>query len=323
MKQQVNSVTHAAQQAAKVFTMGLLNTTSKIRRAVHETVVDTSGMVNSQVGVVKRKLPDLDLKQVERVMFATVVGKLNAVVPCVLKDLPTVAKSLANRAGRMDPHKLFDRIPAGVKLTEKSTVEFLKIHDVSHRVSIKNNPAKAGDVNNIVFEIAWKNRVRGSKNMSRTEFQSARFNNTITGIKCGFKTAIGTAAKGALFGALLELPVTIVENTLDVKNNRKSVRDARIDAAKDIGISAGLAGATAAGFTGLSLLGVTLGPVAIPLVVIGSAVYTWSATDRIWRALDETTKEKLMNSDPILFLTSVAHYGNEQDRIPSVKMLPE
>ena len=95
--------------------------------------------------------------------------------------------------------------------------------------------------------------------MTWREFQSARFNNTITGIKCGFKTAVGTTAKGALFGALLELPITVVENTLHVKNNRKSVGDARIDVAKDIGISAGFAGVTAAGFTGLSLLGITLG----------------------------------------------------------------
>ena len=59
--------------------------------------------------------------------------------------------------------------------------------------------------------------------MSRSEFRSARFNNTITGIKCGLKTAIGAVAKGALFGALLELPITCIENTFHIRNNRKSV----------------------------------------------------------------------------------------------------
>jgi hypothetical protein len=260
---------------------------------MHETVIDTSGTVISQIGVVKRKLPNPNLKQIKRIIPSTIVGNLNAATPCVLKDLPTVAKSLANRAGGISPHKLFDLIPTGVKFTKKSTIEFLKTHDVSHGISIKNAPTKAGDINNIIFEIASKNRARGSKNMTWREFQSARLNNTITGIKCGFKTAVGTAAKGALFGALLQLPITIVENTLHVKNNRKSVGDARIDVAKDLGISAGLAGATAAGFTGLSLLGVTLGPAVIPLTIGGGVVYIWSAADRIWRALDGMTLDKI------------------------------
>ena len=272
---QINSTVRVMSQTAKASATRLLNIGSKVGCAVHETVVDTSGTVISQVGIVKGKLPNLNLKQIKRIIPATIVGNLNAATPCTLKD---VAKSLANRSGSIPSHKLFDRIPTGVKSTKKSTIEFLDTHHVSHLVSIKNDPTKAGDINNIIFEIAWKNRARGSKNMTRREFQSARLNNTI---------------KGALFGALLELPITIVENTLHVKNNRKSVGDARIDVAKDIGISAGFAGVTAAGFTGLSLFGVTLGPAVIPLTIVGGAVYIWSAADRIWRALDETTLDKI------------------------------
>lgn len=323
MKRQINSAKRVLSQTAKVSTIGLLNTVSKIKHTGCETISNTASTVKSQIGrtggIVKDKLPDLNPKQLERIVPTTVVGNLNAAVPCILKDLPEVAKSLANRAGNIAPDKLFELIPDGVKLTEESIMEFIKIRDVSHRISIKNNPAKAGDVNNVVFEISSKNRVRGSRNMSRTEFQNARFNNTITGIKCGLKTTVGTAAKGALFGALLELPITTVENILHVKNNRKSVGDARIDAAKDIGISAGLAGVTAAGFTGLSLLGVTLGPVVvIPSAIIGGAVYTWSATDRIWKALDDTTRKKLMNSNPVLFLTSIVYREHpDLDKIKS------
>ncbi len=293
---QINSTARVMSQTAKASATRLLNIGSKVRCAVNETVVDTSDKVISQVGIVKGKLPNLNLKQIKRITPATIVGNLNAATPCALKDLPTVAKSLAyraKRAGGISPPKLFNRIPTGVKFTEKSTIKFLDIHDGSHRVSIKNDPTKAGDINNIIFEIASKNRARGSKNMTWSEFQRARFSNTITGIKYGFKTAVGTAAKGALFGALLELPITVVENTLHVKNNRKSVGDARIDVAKDIGISAGFAGVTAAGFTGLSLLGVTLGPAVIPLTIVGGAVYIWSAADRIWKALDGTTLDKI------------------------------
>ena len=289
MKRQINRVVHTARQAAKA-------KSSEIRKfgsAVHERIVDSSDQVISQVNRVKEALPNRNLERVERIIRTTVVGNLNAAIPCMLKDLPIVAKSLANRAGSIHPDQLFDLIPTGVKSTKKNIIKFLDNHDVSHRISIKNDPTKAGDINNVIFEAASRNRARGSKNMSRREFQRARFDNTFTSIKCGFKTAAGSAAKGALFGALLELPITVVENTLHVKNNRKSVGDARIDVAKDIGISAGFAGVTAAGFTGLSLLGVTLGPAVMPLTVVGGAVYIWSAADRIWRALDGTTLDKI------------------------------
>ena len=262
-------------------------------------------------------------KQLERIVPATVVGNLNAAVPCILKDLPEVAKSLANRAGGIAPDKLFKQIPAGVRLKEKSIWKFINARDVSHRISRKNNPAKEGNINNVVFEMSSKNRVRGSRNMSRAEVQSARFNNTITGIKCGLKTTVSTAAKGALFGALLELPITCIENAFHIRNNRKSVKEACIDATKDIGITAGVAGTTAAAFTGLSLLGVTFGAAAIPLVIVGGAMYTWSATDRIWKALDDTTKKRLMNSDPMLYLTSAAHNEDKREHTSVLKMLPE
>ena len=301
---QINSTVRVMSETAKASATRLLNIGSKVGCVVNETVVDTSDKVISQVGIVKGKLPNLNLKQIKRIIPATIVGNLNVTTPCALKD---VAKSLANRSGGIPPHKLFYRIPTGVKSSKKSTIEFLNTHHVSHRISIKNNPTKASDINNVIFEAALKNRARGSKNMTRTEFKRARLNNKVTSIKCGFKTAAGSAAKGALFGALLEVPVTVTENTFHVKNNRKSFGEASKDAAKDIGISAGFAGATAVVFTGLSLLGVTLGPVVIPLTVVGGAVYTWSATDRIWKALDDATKKKLMNSNPVLFLTSVAH----------------
>ena len=161
-------------------TAELLNKFSKVTHAGCETILDASNMVQSQVSrvgsIVKVNLPDLDLKRVEWVVPATVVGNLTAAVPCMLKDLPAVTKSLANRAGGIAPGKLFDLIPTGVKLKEESIVEFLRIHDVSHRISIKNAPTKAGDIDNVIFEIVSRNRVRESTNMTRTEFQSAKFN---------------------------------------------------------------------------------------------------------------------------------------------------
>lgn len=271
--------------------------------------------------LVKDKLPEVNLKRVESVLTATVVGNLTAAVPCLLKDLPGVAKSLAARSGDISPDKLFSqKIPRGVRLAKGSIEEFLKTHEVSHIISIKNAPEKAGDINNVIFEAAAKNRARGSENMTRAELWRVRGSNTLTGIKYGFKTTVSSAVKGAVFGALLELPITTLENTLHVRNNRKSVKDASADVAKDLGISAGSAGVAAIAFTGLGMIGVTLGPVAIPFAIIGGVVYTGSAVDRIWKALDTKTQKKLMNSDPVLFLTSVAHHEQNKNDLPLLKM---
>ena len=158
MKQQIHSATRVVSQTAKASATRLLNIGSKVGCAVNETIVDTSDKVISQVGIVKGKLPNLNLKQIKRITPATIVGNLNAATPCVLKDLPTVAKSLTNRAGGIPPHKLFDLIPTGVKFTEKNIIKFLKNHDVSHRISIKNDPTKAGDITNVIFETVRKNR---------------------------------------------------------------------------------------------------------------------------------------------------------------------
>lgn len=116
MKRQINRMAHAARQAAKSSAIG------KFGCAVHERIVDSSDQVISRVGMVKGTLPDLNLKRVERIIRTTVVGNLNAAIPCVLKDLPMVAKSLTNRAGGIAPDKLFDLIPAGVKFTEKGII---------------------------------------------------------------------------------------------------------------------------------------------------------------------------------------------------------
>ena len=256
-------------------------------------------VISGVADVVEEKLSDLDLK---RVVPTTAVGSFVAAVPLMLKDLPVVAKSLANRTGDIDPSKLFDLIPDGVKLMQESVMDFIETHDVSHIISVKNAPAKAGDVDNVIFEVASLNRARGADNMTATEFSAAEFNSTIIGIERGLEAAVGSVSRGVLFGALLEIPVTCIENALHVKNNRKSVEDACVDAAKDVGIRAGSAGVAAAAFTGLGLLGVSLAPVVVPLAIVGSAMYTWSATGRVWKALDDDTKERFVNSDTVVML---------------------
>lgn len=263
--------------------------------------------------------------KVEWVVCAQVVAKWTGRVPRVLKDLPDVAKSLANRRGGVAPERLFDSIPSGAKLTEKTIREFLKRHDVSHKISVSNDPARAGDPGNVIFEKASVNRARGSRNMTPGDLKAARFDNLKTGVVYGVRNIAGAAARGALLGALLELPVTCVENALHVKNNRKSLKAGAIDAAKDIGKGALAGGTAAASVTGLSLLGVTLGPVAMPLAIIGGVAFAWSAKERIWQALDEDTRERLMESGSVLFLVSVFRCKDGRDCVSTLtpKMLPQ
>lgn len=310
-----------------------VDTTAKVRskanivsgktKQLPEAVYETLEKAQIFASTAKEKLTDFNLKNTEWVVRVQVVGDLTSAVPRLLKDLPTVAKSLANRAGGIPPDKLFDRIPTGVKLTEESIKEFLKTHEVSHRISIKNNPAKAGNPNNIVFENAAVNRGRGPKNMTRVEFQNAQFNIRIIGKMSAVKTMLGTATRGALLASLLELPITCIENALHIRNNRKSDKEGVIDVVKDVSKGALGGGVVAGALTGLSLLGVTLGPAAIPLAIVGGVVYTWSATDRIWNALDDNTKEKLMNTEPVLFLASVTKCEKGQDCVSSLEMLTE
>ena len=150
-----------------------------------EVVAGTLKEAQKVADAAEKKLSNLNLRQIEWIVRAQVVGSVTAAVPLVLKEVPAAAKSLANRAGGVAPDKLFDLIPTGVKLTEESIMAFLKTHDVSHRISIKNDPTKAGDINNVVFEHFSVNRARGSNNMSHTEWQKAQSDMTITGIKYG------------------------------------------------------------------------------------------------------------------------------------------
>ena len=305
----------------------------KIKQQLPEAVSETLEKAQISVSTAKEKLTDFDIKNTEWVVRSQVVGNLTSKVPHVLKDLPTVAKSLSNRAGGITPDKLFGLIPKGVKFTEESIWKFLKTHEVSHRISIKNNPNKAGNSNNVILELITKNRARKSKNMTRVEYQNAKSANAITSMKFGVKAAVGAALRGSLLAALLELPITCIENALHVRNNRKSVKEGGVDAVKDIGKNALGGGIVAGALTGLSLLGVTLGPAAIPIAIVGGTVYIWSATHRIrdalgdntgsWDALDDNTGRKLLESEPVLFLASVAKCQDGQDSVSSLEMLTE
>ncbi len=287
-----------------------------------ETVYESLKLAGAIVGRATRRMAAAPM-EVEWSVCAQLVVKGTARVPRVLKDLPDVARSLGSRRGGVAADRLFESIPTSVKLSEKTIREFLKRHDVSHITSVGNDPTKAGDPGNVIFEKASINRARGSRNTTPGELKAARFDNLKTGLVHGVRNFAGATARGALSGALMELPITCAENVLHVRKGRKSWKAGATDAAKDVGRSALWGGAAAASLTGLSLLGVTLGPVAVPLAITGGAAFLWSAKQRIWQALDEDMQRKLIESRSVLFLASVVRCEDGRDCVSALKMLPE
>ena len=206
-----------------------------------------------------------------------------AATPKALAEMPQSVVDTLWR-GDFGPNSLYRLVPRGVKMNAESVANLLKKRDLSHIKSIKNAPALKDDIANVVFErISW-NRRRGGKDMTSWEIARVRLDNFAEGVVEASQATTKGAAKGAVIGALLELPVTAVEHFLLVKSDRKTPTEAALDAAKDVGKSAAGGAAGAVIYAGIALTGVAVAPVATPFVIIGGVVYVWSAIDRIWRA---------------------------------------
>lgn len=239
-----------------------------------------------------------------------------AAIPKALADMPTNVTHRLWRGG-FSPKTLYDLVPDGVKTNAEAVARFLERRDLSHIESIKNAPARRRDIANVVFErVSW-NRARGGEHMTPRELVRVRLDNFAEGVVEASKATTKGAAKGAVIGALLELPVTTVEHFLLVKRERKTPTEAAIDAAKAVGKSAAGGAAGAVVFAGVALTGVSVAPAATPLVIIGGVVYVWSATERIWRAArpaDEQPDAMLADAVQEGWLTPASSPGSEPPR---------
>ena len=162
---------------------------------------------------------------------------------------------------------------------------FLGKRDLSHIKSKHLQPDLADDPTNVLFEKWWWNRRRGSRNMKRWEVTRARLDNFAEGVVKGARATTVAAARGAILGALMELPVTAAENLVLVRGRGKTKKEAWTDVARDVGKSAATGAAGTVVATGIAMIGVPMAPaVAVPIAVVGSTLYTWSAAERIWKA---------------------------------------
>ncbi len=164
-------------------------------------------------------------------------------------------------------------------------MEFLRERDLSHRISVNNDPSLEGEISNVVFERASWNRGRGAEDMTSLDLAKVRLDNFAEGVLACAHAASVAAARGAAVGALIELPVSTIENLLLVRCQGKTMRQASQQIVRDVGRSALVGAAGAAIFTGIAAIGLPVGKVAVPLAVVGGTLYTWSAAKRIWRAI--------------------------------------
>ena len=184
-----------------------------------------------------------------------------------------------------------DDIPYPVRnLGEDAVKRFLDGKDWSHELSKQNAPHLAKDSGNGVWEASGINRARGSENMTELELRQARHTNAIDARGIMFRDCLETAKITAFYSALLEAPVSVIENMIHYQKGRKTGEEAIKDTAIAITRRAAIGGVVGFAVTGaVSLLGsapllVTIAPILMP---VGLALYGFSALKRILNALKD------------------------------------
>ena len=220
-----------------------------------------------------------------------------AAVPRDLADMPSsIHDSLLARRGDLGPEALYDLIPTGVKLQSEAVSDFLGKRHLSHIESVKNAPHRESEIANVIFERVEWNRGRGSEDMTGSELWLTRLDNFAEGMIQGAQATATAAAQGAIAAALLELPVTTVENLLLVRANARTKREAFAQVGRDVGKCAMSGAVGTVVLTGIAMIGLPVKLAVMPLAVVGGTLYVWSATDRIWRASGQLSDYPLMAS---------------------------
>ena len=170
---------------------------------------------------------------------------------------------------------------------EDAVRQFLQGKDASHVHSVHGSPHLASDVGNILWENSGVNRARGALDMTGWEQFTARSGNFFDASQIVMRECANAAAVSALIAALLEAPISGIENYIHYRKGRKTGEEAIKDAAKSIAIYAGSAAIVGVGVT--IAIGLGAGPIiatfAPILVPVGFALYTCNALKRILNAL--------------------------------------
>ena len=198
---------------------------------------------------------------------------------------------------------------ASVPLTVRNTAgtaEYIAGKQASHIEPVANAPHRATDPTNIKWESPSGNQARGAQNMSRWDRAKINAGNTARSTRLFVKGAGVSAARGAVWAALLEFPVSAAENIGHVRRGRKASKDAAKDVGKDVATAGAVGGAVGVGLYGLGALGAgaLLAPVAPAIVVGGLAAGGFFGGRRIWQAWRHDANSEMHSAlvpDAVLF----------------------
>ncbi len=220
-----------------------------------------------------------------------------------LDDLPAVlgqrAAALNQRArsGTLTALALADRMPPGVRAAGKEAMEeFARTRHVSHIESVRNNPGRAADAKNLIWEKSKWNLARGSKNISAAALIRANAHNAGATLQVAGPGILAQTAQGCVIGAVMELPVAAAEQRRPVLDGIRTTEEALLETAKSVAVT-GLTGCalTAAAAGAASVGVVSLGaPILIPIAVAGGSIYVLTTSKRIWDSLSEEEQSAVM-----------------------------
>ena len=168
-------------------------------------------------------------------------------------------------------------------LGKDAVVEFLDGKHASHIKSVYNNPELAIKNSNIVWEAAWKNLSRGSRDMTGFELAKANAANIIDAAGIVTGQTLEIAVKSGCIGMALEGVVSLGENMIYVYAGERTAKEAVIDVSKKMapkGVLSAVSGVVVSVAIAFGA-GPALASMAPVLVTIGGTVYLLGAVHRI------------------------------------------
>ena len=164
-----------------------------------------------------------------------------------------------------------------------AVVEFLDGKHASHIKSVYNNPELAIKNSNIVWEAAWKNLSRGSRDMTGFELAKANAANIIDAAGIVSGQTLQIAVKSGCIGMALEGVVSLGENMIYVYAGERTAKEAVIDVSKKMapkGVLSAVSGVVVSVAIAFGA-GPALASMAPVLVTIGGTAYLLGAVHRI------------------------------------------
>ena len=119
-------------------------------------------------------------------------------------------------------HSVPDSVKSG---GVQSVIDFADGKDVSHILSVKNHPDLIGDPRNALLEPSHANQVRGRADMTPLEQSNIPQQTFVDSTATVTYQCLDAGVQSAFYAALLEAPVTAIENYILAQERVKRTRN--------------------------------------------------------------------------------------------------